>query len=382
VIAKALAKAGDAVHVWCGAMVGDTPRAPGVTVHRELGRFSPRDLRHAGKLLDKFPAPRRLLVQWVPHGYGYHSMNVFFCFWLWLRAKVRPKTKRDQVEIMFHEVWLLFGISWKANLAATAHRVMVALLKRAASKLWISCHAWREFLQPTKAPVGWLPVPSTVPDHAPPESIAAVRRRCCEGGVSRIVGHLGIGDALVEKQLRQLAPGLLRARHDVSFLRIGKRSEQFAQELQKECPDIGARVFSSESLGSGTLTADEISAHINACDLMVQPYVDGISTRRTAAMAALANGRALLTTSGHSTESFWLACDQLAMVPACDTHKLMTRAQQLLDNDPARGRMAEAGKQLYHAMFDVSVAVQLLRGERESWKPELLERSVAEPVAV
>jgi len=38
-----------------------------------------------------------------------------------------------------------------------------------------------------------------------------------------------------------------------------------------------------------------------------------------------------------------------------------------------------AGKQLYHAMFDVSVAVQLLRGERESWKPELLERSVAEP---
>jgi len=110
-------------------------------------------------------------------------------------------------------------------------------------------------------------------------------------------GHLGIGDALVEKQLRQLAPGLLRARMMSASCGLASAANSFAQELQKECPDIGARVFSSESLGSGTLTADEISAHINACDLMVQPYVDGISTRRTAAMAALANGRALLTTA-------------------------------------------------------------------------------------
>jgi len=363
-------------------MAGETPQAPGVTVHRELGNFSLHDLRRAGKLLDKFPAPRRLLVQWVPHGYGYHSMNVFFCFWLWLRAKMRTKTKRDQVEIMFHEVWLSFGISWKANLAATAHRVMIALLKSSATKLWISCESWRKYLHGGKAPVGWLPVPSTVPEQAPAESMMVVRRRCCQGGVCRIVGHLGIGDALVEKQLRQMVPGLLRERANVVFLLIGKRSEQFARELQKECPDIAARIFSNATLGTGALTADEISIHINACDLMVQPYVDGISTRRTAAMSALANGRALLTTSGHSTEPFWLACDQLAIEQAGDTRALIQRAEQLLDDDRVRDQMAGDGRRLYHAMFDVSVAVQILRGEIESWEPRMLERSVAEPMAV
>jgi glycosyltransferase involved in cell wall biosynthesis len=278
---------------------------------------------------------------------------------------------------MFHEVWLSFGISWKANIAAAAHRVMVALLKHAASKIWISCESWREFLQEVKAPVGCLPVPSSVPAYAPPERVAAVRRRCLENGASRIVGHLGIGDALVEEQLRRLVPSLLRAKKDAGFLLIGKRSEEFVQELQNQCLDIATRIFCV-----GTLAAGELSVHINACDLMVQPYVDGISTRRTAAMAALANGRALLTTSGHSTEAFWLDCDQLAMVRAGDTQALMGRAQRLLDDDHWRHRMASAGKLFYYVMFDVSVSVQVLRGERGSWNPELCKRSVAEAAVV
>ncbi len=361
------------VHVWCGGVAGETTQPPGIAVHHELGSFSPHDLRRAGKLLDEFSRPRRLLVQWVPHGYGYRSMNVFFCFWLWMRAKI----KRDHVEIMLHEVWLSFGISWKANIAAAVHRVMIALLKHAAAKIWISCEAWRKYLQGAKAPVGWLPVPSSVPEFALPESVAAVRQRCCECGTSRIVGHLGIGDAFVEDQLRKSIPGLLSEKKDTCFLMIGKRSEGLSRELQNAYPDIASRIFST-----GMLASDEIAAHINACDLMVQPYVDGISTRRTAAMAALANGRALLTTSGHSTEPFWLACNQLAMVQAGDTRALIGRAQQLLDNDHGRARMAGAGKQLYHAMFNVSVSVQILRGERESWEPGLFERSVAEAVAV
>jgi glycosyltransferase involved in cell wall biosynthesis len=377
VMARELARAGDEVHVWCESSEDETPQSPGVIVHRELGSFSPRDLRRAGKLLDEFPGPRRLFVQWVPHGYGYHSMNVFFCLWLRMRACLRAKTKRDQVEIMFHEVWLSFGISWKANIAAAVHRVMVALLKGAASRIWISCEAWRKFLQGAKAPVGWLPVPSTVPADAQPESIAAIQRRCCEGAASQIVGHLGIGDALVEEQLRHVVPGLLRQSKDACFLLIGKRSDGFSQELQNAYPDIAARIYCSGMLASG-----EISAHIGACDLLVQPYVDGISTRRTAAMAVLANGRALLTTSGHSTEPFWLDCRQLAIVPAGDTRALIARVSQLLDDDRERGQMAASGKQLYHALFDASVSVEVLRGDRGPWNAELVARSVAEALVV
>ncbi len=338
-------------------MPGDCPQSPGVTIHCELGRFSPRDLSRAGKLLDQFPGPRRLFVQWVPHGYGYRSVNIFFCLWLWMRAKL----KRDQLQIMFHEVWLSFGINWRANFAAAAHRVMVALLKRAASKLWISCEAWREYFHGAKPPVGLLPVPSNTSGAADPHKAAHLHQRFCGEGNTTLIGHLGIGDVLVEDQLRQVIPGLLRQIKQSCFLLIGKAGIRLTQEIQMAHPDIAERLFAS-----GILPVDEITSYICACDLMVQPYLDGISTRRTSAMAALANGRALLTTIGHSTEPFWLNCDQLAVVPAANSGALVARAQQLLDDNGDRSRMAAGGRRLYETWFDVQIAVQLLRGTQPS----------------
>ncbi|HEV3039159.1 MAG TPA: glycosyltransferase family 4 protein [Candidatus Angelobacter sp.] len=365
-MARELAKTGDAVHVWCAAASGSDPQSPGVITHRELGRFSPRDLYRAGKLLNEFSGPRRLFVQWVPHGYGYRSINVFFCLWLWMRARL----KRDQVEIMFHEVWLSFGGTWKANLAAGMHRIMVKLLKHAASRIWVAGESWRKYLRGARAPVQWLPVPSNVQSQIDPAAVASLRQRCCahEG---LLIGHFGIGDSLVERMLRQLIPEVLRNRTQASFLLIGKSSEKFAQEVRLDFPEIGERIFSS-----GMLPSSEIAAHISACDLIVQPYIDGISTRRTAAMAALANGRPLLTTSGHSTESFWQHCNQLVLVPADDSSALAARTNQLLDNPGERTRMALEGRKLYETLFDVSVSVDVLRGVRAPLQQESVELAV------
>jgi hypothetical protein len=366
VIAKELAKTGDLVHVWCGADAGDTPQSPGVTVHRELGSFLPSDFWRAGKLLDKFPAPRGLFVQWVPQGYGYRSMNVFFCLWLWMRAKV----KHDQIEIMFHEVWLSFGISWKVNIAAAVHRVMVAILKRAASKIWISGEAWRKFLPGATAPVGWLPVPSNVPANPAPGKVATVRERY-SSGAGQLVGHFGIGSRFVEGILLRFIPALLHDRTDAAFLLIGKGSEKFAREMHAAYPKLIPRIFYT-----GVLPSDEISAHIAACDLMVLPYVDGISARRTAAMAVLANGCPLLTTSAHSTEPFWLECAAIAIVPASDLDGLALTARNLLADSVERARLAAAGRRLYDSVFDVSYSVHVLRGDRPSLQAELLKFGV------
>ena len=108
------------------------PASNGVTVHPALGRLSRRDLRAVDRLLDRFPAPRRLLVQWVPHGFGYRSMNVGFCLWLGRRAR-----RGDRVEIMVDEPYLAFGegaLRWSA--AAAVHRVMtIILVSRGAAGL-------------------------------------------------------------------------------------------------------------------------------------------------------------------------------------------------------------------------------------------------------
>jgi hypothetical protein len=307
-----------------------------------------------------------LFVQWVPHGYGYRSINLFFCLWLWMRARL----KHDQVEIMFHEVWLSFGGTWKANLAAAMHRIMVAMLKRTASRIWVAGESWKKYLQGTRAPIGWLPVPSNICCEAGPASVAAVRARCSPNG-GLLAGHFGIGNTLVEGVLQALVPALLREHLHVCFLLIGKASDRFAQEMREACPEISGRIFST-----GVLPSDQIAAHISACDLMVQPYVDGISTRRTAAMAALANGRPLLTTSGHSTEPFWLRCNQLAIVPAANENELIAKAEDLLNNPTERACMASAGRRLYETLFDVSVSVEVLRGTRPPFQEESIELAV------
>ena len=72
-LADALADAGREVHVW-------SPDAAGVTLRRAIvhplrGCRAGRRWRSWDAALDRFPAPRRLLVQYAPQAWGMRGMN-------------------------------------------------------------------------------------------------------------------------------------------------------------------------------------------------------------------------------------------------------------------------------------------------------------------
>src|SRR6266700_1765774 len=123
-VAEGLAAEGDRVHVWCKSAEDREGRPQAhstVSVHRS-------ESHSLGKALDEFDPPRRLLVQWVPHGYGYRSMNLPFCLWLWNRSW----RCGDRVELMVHEPFLAFGEgSWRQDAAALVHRLMTVILLQA-----------------------------------------------------------------------------------------------------------------------------------------------------------------------------------------------------------------------------------------------------------
>ena len=56
---------------------------------------------------------------------------------------------------------------------------------------------------------------------------------------------------------------------------------------------------------TGRVEASVASDAVAAMDLMINPFVDGISTRRGSAMAALQNGVPVLSTRGHATDGIW-----------------------------------------------------------------------------
>lgn len=266
-LAPVLEAAGQPVRVWC----------------HEFGKFTPRELSQVGRELDRCAAPRRILLQWVPHGYGCRSMNVNFCRWI--------ASRPEPLEIMVHEPGLGFGEGgMRHDAVAAVHRLMTMILLRRAAHVWISIPAWEARMRPyalgRKIPFTWLPVPSNIP----------VSTTCTPR--SHPVGYFGQYDDHSTKMLNQVLDQL-----DMPVLLIGRGSERISHRNAKI---------------AGELAPLALSEAIQSCETIFHIYPDGVSSRRGTIMASLAHGMAIVTTTGKFTEPIWreLGAVELASDPA------------------------------------------------------------------
>jgi glycosyltransferase involved in cell wall biosynthesis len=357
-VAGGLASCGDDVHVWCAPCSGTHAEVRGVTVHRELGAVTPADLRRVSQLLDRYPAPRRLLVQWVPHAYGYRSMNVGFCRWLKKRAAAG-----DRVELMAHETYLPFGRNWRQLGAALVHRWMTVLILGAATRVWMSIPEWESRLRPyalgRDLPFRCLPVPSNITVVSDPDATAAVRRRYA-GDSATLIGHFGTHGWPVTTLLEPILSALSDdSTQQVLLMGIG--SQEFREALVRKAPRAGRQVQAT-----GALSPRELSLHVAACDLLIQPYPDGVSSRRTSVMVGLEHGKPIVTTYGSLTSPFWKESQALVMAAAGDTAAFVKLIQQLRQDSAERGRISQAARKFYADRFALSYTVGELRGSAAS----------------
>ncbi len=352
-IAGGLAAAGGRVHVWCPAADGPAPAVPGVTVHQELGAFAPRDLRRVGRLLNNVSGPRRLLVQWVPHGYGYRSINVGFAIWLACRAWLR----HDELHLMIHEPYLRLSRPLKYLAASVVQRLMLAIIASGAAHIWISIPTWADAVRPyvpRRVPVQWLPVPSPTLRVANTADTAAVRAKSTTHD-QPIVGHFSSHSAVVTPLL-ELALDVVMQRSAAAVLLIGRDSDTFRAKYLATRPTLVRRVSAT-----GVLDSDALSRHLEACELMIQPFPDGINARHTSALASLALGVPVVTNSGPHTEAFWRDSDAVALASAPDGLRVGEAAVDLLQDSSRRAHLADQALKLYDRLFDVRHAISALR---------------------
>jgi glycosyltransferase involved in cell wall biosynthesis len=265
---------------------------------------------------------------------------------------------------MFHEVGFPFDAAQPPlrNALAVANRMMARLVVRSAERVFISIPAWHPMLQPFIADkpamaLSWLPVPSGIDVAGDIRRVQAVRAEI--GGGDPIVGHFGTHTPSIRTRLAA-AIARLGATTRCRVLLIGPRGAQCREELIAREPALAARVFAT-----GPLPAAEVSAHIAACDVMLQPYPDGISTRRTSAMAALVHGVAVVTTLGWLTEPLWRATEAVVLAPNDDAAALADAVRALLASEATRTQVADAGRRLYDARFDIRHTIAVLRGAAE-----------------
>jgi glycosyltransferase involved in cell wall biosynthesis len=277
-------------------------------------------------------------------------MNLPFCIWLWQRA-----AKGDAVELMVHEPFLAWAGSWKQSAAAAVHRVMAVVLLGAAARVWVSIPTWERVLKPyalgRPIPFAWLPIPSSLgmPD---PSAVANVR----SADVRPVVGHLGTYGTLITPLLSAVLVELLNHKNTPRVLLLGTGSKEFAQTFLADHPGWRGSIRAS-----GTLSDRDLAAHVAACDVMIQPYPDGISSRRTTAMAALALGVPVITNTGALTEPIWRETGAVRLSDPGDSGGMASQVMDVLSHAERRRALRECGRTLYARLFDVNRTIGALR---------------------
>ena len=350
-VAGALTARGFSVHVWCPAVADAV--SDGVTLHRLPDVFGAASRQRLESALTAHPG--WMLLQYVPNALGARGANLPFCLWL-----LRQHRRGADVRVMFHEPYFYF--SWRhplGNVLALIQRAMAAVLLRASSVVYLSTETWVRYLQPL-APMHTQmivsPVPSTVLSNVDPREVSRWRARHeARDGDAAIVGHFGTFGEHVAGELLGIVPVVLNSHARARFICIGRGSDRFAAALGRQHPSLAGRID-----GAGGVSHADIAAALRACDVVVQPYPDGVTTRRTSVMAALANGVPTVSTSGALTEAVWEETGAVALAPASNAGAIGAAVVALLGDPARRATLAAAGRRTYEERFAIDRTLEAL----------------------
>ncbi len=344
-LAEALAAAGDLVHVWAPAPAA---ASGAVTLHPLRGLFRRTDRAQLARDLNQFAQPPQLLIQYGPHAFGRKGMNLGFARWVAGQRWRKPW-------VMYHEV--AFAAEPRAplqhHLLARVTQRMARQIHRAAARSFVSTPAWGDWLQrlaPGQPPAAWTPVPSNLPEPDP-AAVARVRAACAPA-VELLGTFCGL-DPYSRSALPPLLQALLHHHPRCAAVLAGVGGEALAHDLLGRNPLLRPRL-----LAPGRLDPAAVAAHLAAADLLLQPYADGVCTRRGTTMAGLALGRCVLTNLGKNTEPLWRDSCAVALAPLTGWLEL---ADQLLAAPDRRRPIADRGRALYHERFALEHTVRALR---------------------
>jgi len=356
VLARELARRGDGVNLWTGphAESDTAPSAPGISVFHLPAHFSLASCRILEREIARLPEPKRILLQYAPQPFGpragsrFKGIPLWFTRWL-LRQQAAP------LWTMVHEAetenWP--GMPWKSRVLHSVSRRMIGWTLSVSERAFYAMPAAERILRGHAGPASldYLPVPSNVDTNVVEAEVAQERTRLLAGGAQYVVGHFGTYSPEITRLLEPVLKELLDTQPFVQVQLVGQGSCEFAAGLRK---------YHRRVVATGTLEPRAVARHLAACDLLVQPFPDGVSTRRGSVMAGIALGVPVLSNVGGNSERVWIDTGALAM---SDIAQMPERIQSLLADAEQRESIGAAGRILYQQMFSLDRTVDTLRSK-------------------
>lgn len=288
-----------------------------------------------------------VLVQYNPFSYGRRGFAPGLPLLLWrLRRRRRPV-----LAIMFHETYV-DPESWRWALMGGWQRLQLQALQRCADVQLCSIERWTDRLRrlAPRVPAEHLPVGSNLPDRRALR-VEARQELGAQAGTlvlacfglwhpGRLAGHVFAASRSVA-----------RGRHTI-LLNLG------APHRTAGIPPVGVDLREP-----GFMSGAALARLLAAADIVLAPYEDGVSTRRSTVMAALQHGIPVVGTAGHLTDRLLAAeRDALVLVPVDDPARFANAVVALADDPQRLGEAGRAARRLYESRFDWPVIVERLTG--------------------
>ncbi len=261
---------------------------PGARIETAFSAEDPASVRQIPERV-RADRPDWVLLQYNPFSYGRWGLNLHLPEVL---RRLRRDTPGTKLAVMVHEPFVPI-ITPQFAVMATWQRWQLWRLGTVADLVLFSIDPWARRFQtwfPGK-PVVHLPVGSNIPRVPITRPEARARLGIPEDAV--VLGLFGTAASgrMLDRVQASLA-ALRSAGIPALLLYIGPHKAAI-------CAALG----SENVLADGPFPADEVSRRLSAIDIYLAAYIDGVSTRRGAFLAALQHGLATVGTRGPLTDN-------------------------------------------------------------------------------
>ncbi len=339
-VSQEFAKNGQQVHVWAPLYPADSfPHEP-VRIHALPHGFGWRWLRALDRQLESFAGPRNILIQYVPHMYGWKSMNLALCWWI-------SRQRKHNVCVMFHEVAFPFrsGQPFRHRLLAIVHRYMARVILRSVRHSFTSTDPYLALLQELNngdTPISMLRICSNIPQGS---YHAAAPDAGTKDDLSELftIGIFSNFDAGIREVLAPVI-GCVLENPKIGVLLLGP-GEAFRRSLVQRYPQAADRIGST-----GRLHVTEIGGQMLRCDALLQLYPDGASAARGTLIGALASGVPVVTTAGPTTDRLLLESGAM-LFPDASPHSIRDAMEILRENPELAEEFGSSGPAFVQRVF-------------------------------
>ena len=335
-IAAELARSQD-VTVLTGAPTPDP--IPGVRTRTVFSADDPASVQGIADFVETNP-PDWALLQYNPFSYGRWGLNLHLPR---IMQQIKRRCPQTRFALMVHEPFVPI-ITPQFAVMATWQRWQLWQLGLAADALFFSIDPWAKRFQrwfPGK-PVVHLPVGSNIPRVPMSRQEARARLGIREDAV--ILGLFGTASS---------GRMLGRATESLTALRSAGIPAQVLYVGPHQAA-ICAALGSESVIAGGPYPAEEVSRRLSAMDIYLAAYIDGVSTRRGALMAALQHGIAAVGTRGPLTDALLEqeAGHAFLLADVTAPSQFQAHVLRLAEKPAFREQIAHAGALLYARELD------------------------------